>query len=270
MKKIIFDRDCKHLFNLVAPSPWPILLAFSMLILFSGIGFSLHKTNFNQIILIYGFFCVLLCSFFWLQDIVDESTFIGSHTEVVRMGLKKGFLLFIFSEIMLFSGFFWAFFHSSFSPSVVFDLMYPPLGINIIPTTGFPFFNTLLLLTSGIIVTWAHKGLALSSYKESIDSLLITILMGFFFVFLQGLEYYEASYNIFDSIYSSVFYMLTGLHGLHVLVGAIFLSVCLVRLVKGHFKTNRYLGFIFAVWYWHFVDIVWILLFLIIYCWGNW
>ena len=140
----------------------------------------------------------------------------------------------------------------------------------VIPVLEFPLFNTALLIISGLSITWAHRGIALGSFRESIDAFVITTFLGFLFVFLQMFEYYEAFFNFSDSVYSSTFYCLTGLHGLHVLVGASFIAICFIRLLKRHFITNHYLGFIFAVWYWHFVDAVWILLFLSVYCWGSW
>ncbi len=144
------------------------------------------------------------------------------------------------------------------------------VGITVIPVIEFPLFNTALLIISGFSVTWAHRGLALGSFFHSFLAFSVTIFLGFFFVILQLFEYFEAFFNISDSVYACSFYMLTGLHGLHVFVGASFIAICFLRLLKNHFLTTHYLGFIFAVWYWHFVDVVWIFLFLSVYCWGSW
>lgn len=167
--------------------------------------------------MIFGLILVSYCVFFWFNDIVDEATRAGYHTLVVRSGLRTGFLLFIASEIMLFFGFFRAFFHSALCPSIEIGSIFPPEGIFTIPVFEFPLFNTFVLIFSGVSVTWAHRALSLGSFKESIDSFLITIFFGFFFVILQMFEYYEAVFNFSDSVYSCSFYMLTGLHGCHVL-----------------------------------------------------
>lgn len=264
------DRRTRHLFHLVDPSPWPLVSAFSAFFFLSGLAFSMHNLYYSDIFFFIAFIMLLTSMYFWFLDIVQEATYAGHHTLVVRAGLRYGFLLFIFSEIMLFFGFFWAFFHSSFCPSILLGGQWPPVGIIIIPVEEFPLFNTALLIISGFSVTWAHRGVALGSFKESIDSFLITIVLGFLFIFLQMFEYYEAFFNMSDSVYASVFYSLTGLHGVHVFVGACFITVCFLRLLQDHFLVTHYLGFILAIWYWHFVDVVWILLFLSLYGWGNW
>jgi len=208
--------------------------------------------------------------FFWFSDIVDEATFGGYHTKVVKFGLRLGFMLFIVSEMMLFFGFFWAFFHAALCPSVEIGSIFPPQGIYPIVTRDFPLFNTFVLIVSGITVTWAHRAVTLGFFKEALDSLLATVFLGLFFVFLQMFEYWEAAFSFSDSVYGCSFYMLTGLHGCHVIIGACFLLICWFRLLNRHYLTTHYLGFVFAIWYWHFVDAVWIFLFFSVYCWGSW
>lgn len=260
----------RHLFHLVNPSPWPLLISFSALFFASGVAFYLHDVTYGGYSLIFGLIAVSYCAFFWFNDIIDEATRSGYHTKAVKDGLRLGFILFIVSEIMLFAGFFWAFFHAAFNPAIEIGSVFPPEGIFPIEVLEFPLFNTCLLILSGVSVTWAHKAMAIGSFKGAVDSLIITIFLGFFFVFLQVLEYYEAAFNYSDSVYACSFYMLTGLHGCHVLAGASFLTVCLVRLLQRHYLTTHYLGFIFAIWYWHFVDVVWVFLFIVVYCWGSW
>lgn len=196
-----------------------------------------------------GFSVVVLVAFFWFRDIVEEASFVGYHTLVVKRGLVFGFLLFVVSEVMLFFGFFWAFFHSSLSPSIEYATVWPCTGIDPIRAYAFPLFNTMLLIISGFSVTWTHRATSLGLCSEVMDSLSVTIFLGFFFVFLQAMEYFEATYNLDDGIYSCTFYMLTGLHGCHVLVGASFLFVCLLRFLRRDFTTSHYLGFVFAIWY---------------------
>lgn len=222
------------------------------------------------IYIIFGLIALSYCTFYWFNDIIDEATRSGYHTKVVKAGLRWGFILFIISEIMLFFGFFWAFLHCAVNPSVEIGSVFPPYGLSVINVLEFPLFNTCLLILSGISVTWAHKAISIGSFREAIDSLLITIFLGYFFVFLQILEYREALFNFSDGVYACSFYMLTGLHGCHVLAGATFLTVCLIRLLQRHYTTTHYLGFVFAIWYWHFVDIVWLVLFAVVYCWGSW
>jgi len=236
----------------------------------SGVAFYVHDVFFGGYFALLGLILVALSAFFWFFDIVQEATYVGHHTLAVRAGLRYGFLLFIVSEIMLFFGFFWAFFHASYSPSILLGYDWPPTGVTEIPVFEFPLFNTALLSISGLSITWAHRGIAIGSFSHSIDAFLITIFLGFFFVLLQMYEYYEASFDISDSIYGTTFYTLTGLHGMHVIIGASFITICFIRLLRRHYLTNHYLGFIFAVWYWHFVDVVWIILFLSVYCWTVW
>lgn len=260
----------KHLFHIVDPSPWPILTAFSVFFMLSGMVFYMHDIRFGGFYAFIGLILLIMSIYLWFFDIVQEATYAGHHTLAVRSGLRYGFLLFVASEVMLFVGFFWAFFHASYSPSVFIGYEWPPVGISSIPVFEFPLFNTALLIISGLSITWAHRGLAMGSFAHAIDAFLVTIILGFFFVVLQMFEYYEASYDITDSIYGSTFYSLTGLHGLHVIIGVSFITVCFIRLLRRHYLTNHYLGFILAVWYWHFVDVVWIIVFLSVYCWTAW
>jgi len=264
------NQKRNHLYHLVDPSPWPIISAFAAALLLSGFGFWFHRIQYGVLILLIGFASTLLCMYFWFRDVSIEASYLGYHTLIVRNGLKLGFYAFIASEIMLFFGFFWAFFHSSICPSILLGSQWPPIGLSYIYPYHYPLFNTALLIISGLAITWAHKAFAVGSYKESIDSLIWTLLLGFFFVFLQSMEYYAAAYNFSDGIYAATFYTLTGLHGFHVIVGALFILICFFRLLSQHFLKNHYLGFVCAIWYWHFVDAVWIFLFLTVYCWGNW
>lgn len=260
----------RHLFHVLEPSLWPFFIAFGLFFFVSGLAFSMHYIYTGIYILLVGLMILLTTAIFWFLDISREAVVIGYHTRIVRKGLKMGFLFFIASEIMLFFGFFWAFFHSSLSPSIELGSIWPPYGLHIITVFDFPLFNTFILIISGFSVTWAHRGISLGSFKNTVDGLGLTILLGFFFIFLQGLEYYESTFNLQDGIYPCVFFLLTGLHGCHVIVGVFFLFFCFISLLYNHFLSNHYLRFVFAIWYWHFVDIVWILLFLTLYCWGSW
>ena len=259
-----------HLFHLVKNSVWPLFTALGGFFLVSGLGFYMHRINFGFLILLIGFLILLICAFFWFNEIIQEAVYEGAHTKVVKWGLKNGFYLFLTSEVMLFFGFFWAFFHSSICPAIEIGSHWPSYGIIAIKTWQYPFYNTAILIISGFAVTWAHQAMALGSFRGSLDGILTSICLGLLFIVLQAIEYYEADYSIIDGIYGSAFYMLTGLHGMHVIIGILFLIICCFRLLQNHFTTQHYLGLIFAIWYWHSVDIIWIMVFLSVYFWGNW
>lgn len=237
----------KHLYHLVKPSPWPFLVGLALFLVTSGLAFAMHRVVFGNVVLLLGLLALCGLAAFWFRDVSEEATFVGYHTLVVKRGLVFGFLLFLVSEIMLFFGFFWAFFHSSLSPAESFGNVWPPCGITPIPVSQFPLFNTALLIISGFSITWAHRATSLGLYSEVLDALLLTMVLGFFFVVLQGLEYFEATFNLDDGIYACTFYMLTGLHGCHVLVGASFILCCFFRFLRQHFTTSHYLGFVFAI-----------------------
>jgi heme/copper-type cytochrome/quinol oxidase subunit 3 len=255
----------KHLFHLVNVSPWPILISFSGFIFISGIAFYIHDVPLGGLSIFVGLLCVCYCAFFWFNDILDEATSLGYHTKAVQSGLKLGFYLFIISEIMLFFAFFWAYFYSTLSPSIEFYAEVPIPGVYPIRAHEFPLFNTCILVYSGFTVNKAHIYLCRGNVAKSTKYLSLTVFLGFLFVFLQIMEYSESVFNYSDSVYSCSFYMLTGLHGCHVLVGAILLSVCLIRMHRNRILYTNHLCFLFAIWYWHFVDIIWLFLFLFIY-----
>lgn len=196
---------------------------------------------------------------------VIESTYRGFHSSRVQCGLRLGMSLFIASEVFFFLAFFWAYLHCSSSPNVELGSSWPPPGLTPLSAFHLPLLNTVVLLTSGASVTFSHASLKAGSFSTSALSLGITVLLGLFFTLAQGLEYFLCSFCISDSSYGSCFFLATGFHGFHVLLGSAFLAVCLLRLSASHFSTTRHLGFEFACWYWHFVDVVWILLYLIIY-----
>jgi cytochrome c oxidase subunit 3 len=259
----------RHPFHIVDPSPWPI---FSSLFAFStafGCALYFHGYEPGYRLISLGFIALIFAVSLWWRDVIREATFEGHHTLKVQHGLRWGIGLFIVSEAILFFAFFWAFFHSSLNPTPAIGCVWPPVGITPIRPYGIPLFNTFLLLLSGFTITWSHLALKAGGKKQSLIPLRITISIACFFLSLQVFEYYTASFSISDSVYGSTFYITTGLHGLHVLVGTIFLIVCILRLIHNHFARDQHLGFEFAIWYWHFVDVVWILVYLSIYAWGN-
>jgi cytochrome c oxidase subunit 3 len=259
----------KHSYHLVDPSPWPIISAFSAFILtFGGVLF-MHGYLGGGFLWKFGFSMILFMMFCWWRDVIREGTVEGQHTSSVQSGLKLGMLLFIVSEIMFFFAFFWAFFHSSFNPSPAIGGVWPPAFITTLDPWKVPLLNTILLLSSGASVTLAHHALILGSKKDASIALIITVFLATIFTLLQGFEYATAGFTIADGIYGSTFYMATGFHGFHVIVGTLFLAVCFFRLYFNHFTKEHHFGFEAAAWYWHFVDVVWLFLFITIYWWGS-
>jgi len=259
----------QHLFHLVDASPWPFLGSCGGFFLTLNLVAYMHGFLYGGLLVLVSLVYILIIMFAWWRDVIREATFQGHHTLKVQQGLKYGVILFIVSEIMLFFAFFWAFFHSSLVPTIEIGCVWPPVGLNTFSPWGVPLLNTLILLLSGISVTWAHHAILLGNYIQVIFSLILTVSLAILFTNLQICEYLEAEFSLSDGIYGSVFYLTTGLHGFHVLVGTLFLIVCLIRVYLGHFSRSHHLGFEAAIWYWHFVDVVWLGLFLIIYWWGN-
>nr|AYR05130.1 cytochrome c oxidase subunit 3 [Coleoptera sp. ACP-2013] len=256
-----------HSFHLVDYSPWPLLGALGALIAMMGLIKWFHF--FNSSLFLVSNLILLLIMYQWWRDVIRESTFQGNHTNLVSMGMRWGMILFITSEIFFFLSFFWSFFHSSLTPAIELGMIWPPKGINPFNPSQIPLLNTLILLTSGLTVTWAHHSLMENNWMQAFQSLMITIILGIYFTFLQSIEYLEAPFSIADSVYGSCFFVATGFHGLHVLIGTMFLSICLIRLYKNHFSFFHHLGFEMAAWYWHFVDVVWLFLYISIYWWGS-
>nr|AZL35820.1 cytochrome c oxidase subunit III [Cosmoscarta heros] len=256
-----------HSFHLVDYSPWPITGSVGAMTLTSGMLMWFHKLNYN--LLLMGMMIIMLTMIQWWRDIIRESTFQGLHTKIVIKGMKWGMVMFILSEIMFFLSFFWSFFHSSLSPTMEIGMSWPPMGILTFNPMSIPMLNTTILLSSGITITWAHHSLMNNNYNQAMQSMFMTILLGMYFSMLQLYEYMEAPFTISDSIYGSTFFMATGFHGIHVLIGTMFILVSLKRHTSFHFSNYHHFGFEASAWYWHFVDVIWLFLYISIYWWGN-
>jgi cytochrome c oxidase subunit 3 len=261
--------DQKHLYHLVDPSPWPIITAFSTMSMLIGVVMYMHSIYNGLLVGILGFAATSFCAGLWWRDIIREATYEGHHTSVVQVGLRYGMILFIVSEVMFFFAFFWAFFHSSVSPTIEIGSVWPPEGIVPFNPWQVPFLNTIILLTSGATITWAHHSILAGKREEALAGLEATIGLAIVFTALQGYEYMNAGFSISDGIYGSTFYLATGFHGFHVLVGTTFIIVCTLRLFYYQFTREHHFGFEAAAWYWHFVDVVWLFLFVSIYWWGS-
>jgi cytochrome c oxidase subunit 3 len=267
----------KHPYHLVEPSRWPIITAFSLLILVSGAVLFLHGYTGGSLVTGTGTAAVIFCAWHWWRDVINEGRIGKHHTEAVRAGLRIGMALFILSEIMFFFAFFFSIFFNALFPAgildglwVIADGTWPPKGIQTFDPWDIPFLNTLILLLSGTTVTWAHYAIENNDQKSSVTALKLTVLLGMSFTLLQAYEYHHAAFGLTDGVYASNFYIATGFHGLHVIIGTIFLTICLFRAQRGQFsKGNGHLGFEFAAWYWHFVDVVWLFLFVFLYVLGR-
>ena len=254
----------KHPYHLVDPSPWPIVGAIAAGVLTGGTVAWLHGGP--GWIWPLGILLVLATMFFWWRDVIIEATFRGYHTPIVQIGLRYGMALFIASEVMFFSAFFWAYFDARLFPM---DGVWPPKGIIPFDPFSLPLLNTLILLTSGVTVTWAHHALREGDRQGMLQGLALTILLGLSFTGVQAYEYSHAAFHFTGGIYPSTFFMATGFHGFHVIIGTCFLIVCFFRARAGHFKPDHHFGFEAAAWYWHFVDVVWLFLFVCIYFYGS-
>uniref|UniRef100_UPI0030DF25F3 cytochrome c oxidase subunit III n=1 Tax=Poecilochirus davydovae TaxID=3128885 RepID=UPI0030DF25F3 len=255
-----------HPFHLVERSPWPLTGSLSALMLTTGLIDFMHNSKMN--LLMMGLLFTLMTMYQWWRDITREATFQGYHTLIVKNGMKWGMILFILSEILFFFSFFWAFFHASLSPDIELGMVWPPSGITPFNPYHIPLLNTTILLASGVTITWSHHSILEKNYSSAFNGLMVTVILGIYFSILQAFEYIEAPFTISDSIYGTTFYVATGFHGLHVLIGTTFLMVNLIRMFNGHFSSNHHFSFEAAAWYWHFVDVVWLFLYTFVYWWS--
>lgn len=261
----------QHPYHMVAISTHPFLTSWAVLNVAYSFVFYFQYLAGGAFHLFSSIFFLCCCVSLWFYAIIVEATYDGAHTKKVQMNIQFAFFLFILSEVMFFFSFFWAYFHSSLCVSIFIGRTWPPIGIVPVDMWGLPLLNTVILLSSGVSITYAHRALACRTAAPScvVVGFLITILLGIIFTFIQYYEYNHAAFSICDGIYGSLFYMCTGFHGFHVLVGTIFLIVCFVRLLYRHFTRRHHVGIICAIWYWHFVDVVWLFLFIVIYGWGS-
>jgi cytochrome c oxidase subunit 3 len=283
-----------HDYHILPPSITPLLGSFSALTMFFGLVMWMHPEQFSYGSLIFGIglIAVVYTFYAWWSDVIHEAH-AGDHTPVVQLHLRYGMIMFIASEVMFFVAWFWAWFDYSLFPvplELVKDaethaftvtnligqegaaalMQWPPKGLEVLDSMKLPLLNTLILLCSGTTVTWAHHALIHGDREGLKKGLWATIFLGLLFSAIQAYEYAEAPFPFAGLNYGTAFYMATGFHGFHVIVGTIFLAVCLARTYKGHFTPKQHFGFEAAAWYWHFVDVVWLFLFITIYIWGGW
>src|SRR4028119_772957 len=270
-----------HDYHLVDPSPWPLIGSISAFFMAVGgvmtmKGLQLGSLSIGPYVLGAGFIGVLYTMLSWWTDVTREATYEGHHTRVVQIHHRYGMIMFIASEVMFFVAWFWAYFEAALYSNDPLQYTrveflggaWPPKGIETFDPWHLPLLNTLILLTSGTTVTWAHHALLHNDRQGVKTALWLTVLLGLLFTSLQAYEYSHAAFGFSGNIYGATFFMATGFHGAHVIIGTIFLAICLLRAYQGDFSPRQHLGFEFAAWYWHFVDVVWLFLFASIYVWG--
>lgn len=257
----------RNSFYLIRFSPWPIVGAigtFGLLIRLCG---WFHKLGLSGIFI--SIIIIILCIIQWRRDVIRERTYIGSYTFSIYTNVRWGIVIFIISEVLFFFSFFWAFFHRRLCPTIELGCIWPPVGIDIINPFSVPLLNTIVLLSSGITVTWCHHRLLNNNHRNILGSLILTITLGLYFTLLQLIEYIDAPFSISDRIYGRTFFVATGFHGIHVIIGSLFLRLSVYRGLVIHYSINEHFGFEAAAWYWHFVDVVWIFLYIWVYWWGS-
>lgn len=269
MTQIVRSNFQNHPFHLVSPSPWPFNTSLSLFILTISGALSMHSFSNAYNVFYFALILLVFSMSFWFRDIISEGTFLGNHTLAVQKGLNLGVILFIVSEALFFMAIFWAFFHSALTPTVELGAQWPPIGIEPVNPFELPLLNTVILLSSGATVTYAHHSLIQGKRDGALYGSIATILLAVIFTGFQGVEYSVSSFTISDGAFGTCFFFGTGFHGLHVIIGTAFLGVALWRIYAYHLTDNHHLGFEGGILYWHFVDVVWLFLYVSIYYWGS-
>jgi cytochrome c oxidase subunit 3 len=269
MTNLVRSNFQAHPFHLVSPSPWPLYTSIVLLSLTLSTALSIHSFDIAHLFTQVALFLLVASFTLWFRDIISEGTFLGDHTLAVQKGLNLGVILFIVSEGLFFLAIFWAFFHSALTPTVELGAQWPPLGIEPINPFELPLLNTIILLSSGATVTYSHHALIKGDRAGALYGSIFTVLLAAIFTFFQGVEYNVSSFTISDGAFGTCFYFGTGFHGFHVIIGTIFLGVGLWRIYLYHLTDHHHIGFEGGILYWHFVDVVWLLLYISIYYWGS-
>nr|YP_010893077.1 cytochrome oxidase subunit III [Paraisaria heteropoda]WJR82515.1 cytochrome oxidase subunit III [Paraisaria heteropoda] len=258
-----------HPFHLVSPSPWPLYTSISLFTLTVNAALAMHLFSYSSI-LFFMALCTLVASMaLWFRDIISEGTYLGNHTSAVQKGLNLGVILFIVSEALFFLGIFWGYFHSALTPTILLGAQWPPMGIESINPFELPLLNTVILLSSGATITFAHHSLIKGERKGAIYGTIFTIILALVFTCFQVIEYKVSSFTISDGVFGTCFFFGTGFHGLHVIIGTVFLAVGLWRILAYHLTDHHHLGYENGILYWHFVDVVWLILYITMYYWGS-
>ena len=258
-----------HPHHLTAPSPWPILTASSVLAMLTGAVLYFNSLEYGGVLVILGMITTSVAWTLWFRDVTTEGTHLGLHTRVVQHSLSLGIGLFILTEACFFGSIFWAYGWSSMSPTVELGAQWPPVGVTPLSPITVPLLNTILLVSSGATVTYAHHALFRGDRTAALLGTFLTVILAIVFTALQGFEYATAGFSMPDGAFGTCFYFSTGFHGLHVLIGTIFIAVGLARLTLYHLTTAHHMGLEASILYWHFVDAVWLFLYGVVYWWSQ-
>lgn len=269
MKNIIRQQFQASPFHLVENSPWPATTSFALMSLALNFALTFHGYIASPYWIFLSLVVVTYSMGLWFRDIISEGTYLGSHTIAVKKGLNIGFILFVIAELFTFIGVFWAYAHSSLSPTIELGLQWPPMGIEAIAPTDLPLLNTILLLSSGATLTWSHHALIAKDRSGALYGLILTVVLALIFTVCQYFEYITSTFTFADGVYGTVFYAGTGLHGIHVMLGTAMLAVSAWRLYTYQLTSTHHVGYETSILYWHFVDVVWLFLFILFYWWGS-
>ena len=256
-------------FHLVSQSPWPLFVSFSLFNLVISFVMYMQGISYGGGLSLLNLTVLVSFMSLWFRDVANEGALLGDHTRQVMRGISIGFLLFIISEVFAFISVFWAFFHSSLSPAIELGGSFPPVGVEGLNAYAIPLLNTILLLSSGAYITFGHHALVTGLRKYTIDGIIVTIILAIVFTAMQGFEYYQTTFTIADSVFGSSFFAATGLHGFHVIIGTIFITVGFFRVCSYRLTKSHHQGLESSIVYWHFVDVVWLFLFIVVYCWAG-
>nr|YP_010834287.1 cytochrome c oxidase subunit III [Melecta chinensis]WFP44655.1 cytochrome c oxidase subunit 3 [Melecta chinensis] len=260
-------NNYNHPYHLVTNSPWPLFLSISIFNILMNICMWFNLEEFKIKILMINFLIFFLCFNLWIRDVIRESFFQGMHTLMISKFLKFSMILFILSELFFFISFFWTYFHMFIAPDPEIGMQWPPKNIIMFDPYEVPLMNSIILIASGISVTWCHNSLLNNNYNDSKTSLSLTISLGVCFSLFQYIEYKDSFFCINDSIFGSIFFLMTGFHGLHIIIGIIMLSYSLGRFINQQMSKTHHFNFELSLWYWHFVDVIWLFLYLFLYWW---
>nr|YP_003433754.1 Cox3p [Candida viswanathii]ABP03914.1 Cox3p [Candida viswanathii] len=258
-----------HPFHLVGPSPWPIFTSFSLMDLALSLGLTAHGYIASIWPIVLATIAILYSMTLWFKDIIAESTYLGDHTLAVKRGINQGFLLFVLSEILIFASLFWAYLHSALNPTMDLGMQWPPVGIPVISPAELPLLNTIILLASGVTVTYAHHALIEGNRSHTLYGFTYTTLLIALFVYFQYLEYSYAGFTLSDGVFGSTFFSLTGLHGLHMIMLTIMLIICTYRVYNYDFTNTSHVGAETTILYLHVLDVIWLFIYIIVYWWGS-
>lgn len=262
------DIRVAHSYHMVMNSPWPITTTITIFSTLLGSILVFQNKKYGTELAIISTIGLIYSIYYWCKDIIIEGTYKGEHTESVQKGLNLGYILFIFSEVLVFFALFFAYFYNALIPSIELGSIWPPLGIISLDYKAVPLLNTIILLSSGFSITASHNYLLNRDYRKSIYYLIITIFLGIIFLYFQYFEYFHSFFTISDSVFGSSFFLLTGAHGLHIVLGTTFLFFTSLRFLFSHLSNSHHLQFSAAAIYWHFLDAVWLFLYFILYCWA--